>query len=88
MQELDADDEMRDCHTMTDDATKIGRPARTGKDSTRMLRVKLDEDEWADLQLLAESAGESMSEHVRRKVLSPADRAKASTLRRKKSRTR
>ena len=46
-----------------------GRPPLRGKSSMgKMLRVRLTEDEWIELEALALKAGVSMSEYVRAKV--------------------
>lgn len=46
-----------------------GRPPLRGKSSMgKMLRVRLTEDEWAELEARAAKAGVNMSEYVRRKA--------------------
>jgi hypothetical protein len=63
-----------------------GQP-RTGKPTTKMLRVRLSDDEWNALETLSEMAGQSMSEYVRARALSPGDVAIATAARSKSRRS-
>jgi len=51
-----------------------GRPPRGSTRMSRMLRVRLTEDEWNELAKLASTDGLSVSEYARRKSLGCAEK--------------